>query len=45
MSISFQEIAKKCAKRIVDKEILIYLIGQGINIDAGVPEIRSKFKK
>lgn len=42
MSHSKHQIAKKCAQMILDNEILIFILGHGINIDMGLPEIRSK---
>lgn len=42
MSLTNSQIAKKWASAIINNDKLLIILGQGINIDAGAPEIRTK---
>lgn len=42
MSFGTKDVVKRWAKRILENEILVYLVGNGVNIDIGAKEIRSK---
>lgn len=41
-STTITDMSKKAARAILESEKLLLLIGHGINIDAGIPEIRTK---